>query len=220
MDLTQNHAEIAWSHWTAQFGDSPRLEALVKALYQPANENQEALLALFEERWLDTAAGTQLDGIGQIVGQPRVIPQNFAFPFFGFEGQPAIERFGEARLRRQDEQTSGGSVELPDAEYRRLLYWKIAVNNGHGSAPELRKAVRPIFGASVVIINNVGNASFDLFLGGIADGDSPFLQNVESWIPKAAGVGINTVTTTPNLPFGFREQDLYGFEVGVFAEVI
>lgn len=46
MNLNQDHADVAWANWTAQFGDSPRLESIVKALHQPANGLQGALLQL------------------------------------------------------------------------------------------------------------------------------------------------------------------------------
>lgn len=40
------------------------------------------------------------------------------------------------------------------------------------------------------------------------------------WVPKAAGVGILTITTSPETPFGFKNQGFYGFGVGVMAHMM
>ncbi|MCT9127503.1 DUF2612 domain-containing protein [Cupriavidus gilardii] len=158
MDLTQDHAGTAWGHWLSQFDGKPRLEALVKALLKPADGIQGALKALYEERWLDTAVGKQLDGIGEIVGLSRVIDEALFTAFFGFVGQPAIGGFGQARIRRGYENALVGSTTLQDPEYRKLLYWKIALNNGHGTAPEIVTALKPIFDVERVIVEDAGNA--------------------------------------------------------------
>src|SRR5690606_15665488 len=135
MNLEQDHADIAWNHFLGQYGSSPRLESLVRALYAPLQHQQ--LKALHDERWLDSAVGRQLDGIGEIVGQSREIENSIYVQFFGFVGQPATAGFGQARIRREHESETSGSTRLLDAEYRRILYWKIAVNNGHGTTPEI-----------------------------------------------------------------------------------
>ncbi len=216
MDLEQNHADIAWGHFTGQFQKSPRLESFVKSLYQPIGP--EMLLTVFNDRWLDTAEGAQLDGIGQIVGMPRKIDNTFLIKFFGFNSQPNSGTFGEARLRREGEATMGGSAVLMDPEYRKILYWKIAVNNGRGTAPEIAAAVKAIFDATWCSIVDAGNAKIQIVFNVTPNTNPAFLVTPLMWIPKAAGIGVELLITDEEKPFGFRHQNLYGFGEGVILQ--
>lgn len=220
MDFTQDNGLIAWNHWTAQFANSPRLQAIVRALYPPMQMSQDSLRQLLDERWLDTAVGAQLDGIGQIVGQSREIDETVYVPFFGFLGQPSILGFGQARMRRENEPPISGSTRLLDAEYRKVLYWKIAVNNGHGTAPEIARALSFIFDASMIRIRDVGNAKIIVWASRIPGPNDPLMVNPKRWIPKAAGVGVQLVSGSTETPFGFANQGFYGFGVGVMAREI
>lgn len=218
-DLTQDHAAIAWSHWPAQFPDGTRLEALVKSLVQPLNFTEAALLQLLNDRWLDTAEGRQLDGIGDIVGLPRVIDDVVYIQFFGFINQPAIAGFSIGRLRRANELAVGGSTTLLDPEYRRLLYWKIAINNGHGTTPEIIAALKPILDVTKVVVQDVGNAKIGIWVNRLPGPSDPLMVNARRWVPKAAGVGL-TLTASTDKPFGFSNQGYFGFGVGVMARGI
>lgn len=215
MDFSQNHADIAWRNFLAQYGESPKLESVVRALYSPMQQMQDSLRQLYDERWLDTASGAQLDGIGQIVGQTRDIPDTVSVTFFGFSNQDDVAGFGGARLRRQEEDTSsGGTTRLLDAEYRKVLYWKIAANNGHGTAPEIAAAVRAIFDASVVRVRDMGNAKIGVWFNTTPQTNPVMLADPLRWVPAAAGVGLELLSNTDDRPFGFSIQGLFGFGVG------
>lgn len=215
MDLDQNHADIAWGNFLAQYGSSPRLEAVVKALYAPLSHKQ--LKALCDERWLDTAVGKQLDGIGEIVGQSREIDDALYVQFFGFDGQSDVMGFGKARLRRQYEPAVAGSTRLLDTEYRKILYWKIGMNNGHGTAPEIAASVKAIFDASVVRVRDMGNAKIGVWFNTTLETNPALLLNPARWVPALAGVGVDLLSNTDEKPFGFLSQGLYGFGEGVMA---
>lgn len=218
-DLLQDHGLIAWNHWLAQFPNGTRLEALVRALHQPMAGVQSALLQLLRNRWLDVAEGAQLDGIGEIVGLPRVIDDVVYVQFFGFIDQPGIAGFGVGRLRRANELTIGGSTTLLDPEYRRLLYWKIAINNGHGTTPEIISALKPILEVDTVVVQDRGNAKIAIWVDRLPGLSDPLMVNARRWVPKAAGVGL-ILSASTNKPFGFVEQGFYGFGVGVMAREI
>lgn len=219
LDLTQDHAAIGWGHWLAQFKDGSRLEAVVKALLQPWNGAEDALLELLTERWLDTAVGQQLDGIGDIVGLPRIISDVVYVQFFGFVSQPGIAGFDVGRLRRDYESTVGGSTTLLDPEYRRLLYWKIAINNGHGTTPEIIAALKPILDVTRVVVEDMGNAKIAIWVNRLPGPADPLMTNARRWVPKATGVGL-VLTASTDVPFGFLEQGYFGFGVGVMARGI
>lgn len=219
MDLDQNHPDIAWSHWTAQFEGKQNLEAFSKAMLAPAQGIQTALKQLRDERWLDNAVGQQLDGIGEIVGQPRTIPDTVYLLFFGYAEQPAATAYNQARYRRADESAVGGTTVLPDEEYRQILRWKIGVNNGHGTLPEIAHALATMLGTEYAAVTNAGNAKVRVFIP-VSAQQSVFLSTIKQYIPKAAGVGIQIILGGTQKPFGYAEQGYFGYGVGTYAGVI
>jgi hypothetical protein len=66
-----DHVERAKARLLQQFHGNPDMEALVEVIAAKGQELEDALFALIAGRALDTAEGTQLDGIGSIVGQDR-----------------------------------------------------------------------------------------------------------------------------------------------------
>lgn len=216
MDLNADHGAIAWSHFTAQFQNSRRLQAVVESLH-PQSTN-DMLIGLYNNRWLDTAVGKQLDGIGEIVGIGRNIENAFANVFFGFESQPNSDTFSKARIRRRGESDVGGSALLNDEEYRKVLYWKIAINNGHGTAAEIASAIKVIFDAGWCIVSDIGNAKIRVIFNVTAQTIPAFLTQPENWIPRAAGVGLELSIVDIEKVFGFREQGFYGFGEGVILQ--
>lgn len=188
IDIRHNQDEIAWSNWLAQFEDSERLESLVRSLYWGANRDAKAASELYLNRWLDTARGAQLDGIGDIVQQPREILAG-QVPFFGFISQSNSRTFGQARLRREPETDIQGAVPLRDAEYRQALRWKIAVNRGTGTAKDIADAVNAVFNTTGTKVANQGNAKITVIVDVQMDEDNPLIVNKDKWVPVAAGVG-------------------------------
>lgn len=214
------HDIIAWQHCLAQFDHSPKFEALVKSLYQPLNRLQTAYIDLLDKRHLETAEGVQLDGIGQIVGLPREMSDSVYSVFFGFDGQPQILSFRQARLRRQHESHIQGNVKLNDAEYRRLLAWKIAINNGYGTMEQIAHSVQTIFKTADIRIRDAGNAKIHIWLQATRETNSTLLNKAHRWIPKAGGVGVEMVLTSKDKAFGFVSQGLKGFNRGQMARAV
>lgn len=59
-------------------GEKTNLQKLIAALVVPAQDINDTLLQLQNLRWLATAQGVQLDGIGQILGLARQVGQSDA----------------------------------------------------------------------------------------------------------------------------------------------
>ncbi|KUE88875.1 hypothetical protein ASL20_09625 [Cupriavidus necator] len=221
MDLSQKHDDIAWSHWLAQFRDGSYVEALVRALLKPADGIQQALRDLLERRWLDTAFGKQLDMIGTIVIMPRPSYYAPSYDYFGFVED--FEALGFDQAPFWDEDNAGASrvlKQLSDERYRRLLYWKIAINNGHGTQPEIVASLKAIFGATRVVVQDAGNAKFRIWMNTMPVPIIPGENAFSAYVPKLAGVGILSFTASGPKPFGFVNQGLYGFGEGVLARAV
>ena len=66
------HAEEAKHHLLWQFHGRPRIEAVVDAFGAQVQLAETVVWQLYTERGVDTAVGVQLDGLGALVGEPRV----------------------------------------------------------------------------------------------------------------------------------------------------
>ncbi len=71
MSVINDHADRSTALLLEQFKRSPRLHDLVRALVEPLQGLENVFQDLLTLRALDTAFGAQLDGIGEIVDEPR-----------------------------------------------------------------------------------------------------------------------------------------------------
>lgn len=69
-------SEKGISRLAYQFDTSEKFKGFLESFLAQADEIQIANTQLIEERWLDTAEGAQLDGIGDIVGIERPVGVN------------------------------------------------------------------------------------------------------------------------------------------------
>ena len=122
-----DHEELAISRLVSQFREATTLIAYIQALLSEANTLEEVGHSLITGRSLDGAVGVQLDILGEIVGQPRVLIDATTTPYFGFQGAPNAQSFGDindptvgGRFRSVDEQATGYRT-LSDEEYRFYL---------------------------------------------------------------------------------------------------
>ena len=74
MTLTHKLTHVAdgLKHLAYQFQDLPNFEAILIAWLNRIQEIEDVLWELIDERTIDAAVGVQLDGIGAIVGEPRL----------------------------------------------------------------------------------------------------------------------------------------------------
>jgi hypothetical protein len=68
---TTDHVTEALEHFVEQFKGKPNLSALMTAFVNQVQDLEDACYELYTERWIDTAVGVQLDGLGAIVGEDR-----------------------------------------------------------------------------------------------------------------------------------------------------
>lgn len=200
----QDHGAVAWSHILIQYRGAPILESFVKSLYQPLNDLHGALSDLLDKRTLDKAVGAQLDGIGEIVGIRRLFQRDRTAWAFGFKGQTLTKGFGEAPFfDALDASQQGVSDYLADDDYRNLIRFKISLNNGHATSAEIYTAMRYVFNATHVLVEETGDASLKIYF----DRESApgfVLEAPEAFVPRAAGVRLEMFGELAKLYFGFK----------------
>ena len=218
LQFPHDHADIAWSHFLAQHIGKAKTESFVRSFYPPLNVLDKALNDLYTLRWLDTAEGVQLDGIGSIVGIPRSIANSIYIPFFGFSVQISGRGFGVARMRHKREPYAQSSI-LGDVEYRAVIHLKISLNNGHGTAEEIIHAFNSSLQVTRTRVEDQGNANARVYINDFIMPYDPRSQLLEYMIPKAAGVKLWPYYVNADYIFGFINQNMgyYGFDIGVLA---
>lgn len=185
-------ADDAWARFHLQHQDKPVLEGFVRSFYGPLDQLALSVLQLSQLRGVNTARGAQLDGVGQIVGLGRKIPQGLYIAFFGFETQPAGRAFGVARMRRRSDPWAD-TLTLPDDDYRRLLKAKILLNNAAGLSEDIVEAIKLIFRVDRAYVENTGPASVKLHIGRLLDPGDATWELFSGLLPVASGVSV-----TPN----------------------
>lgn len=67
-----DYVAIGQGRLTNYFSEKPKLRGVVKAMLQRFNDIEVLAEEVRTQRWIDTAVGVQLDGVGYIVGEPRL----------------------------------------------------------------------------------------------------------------------------------------------------
>jgi hypothetical protein len=209
-------SETAWGHFLIQFEGKPYVKEVVTAIFEPLDMLAKAYEDLRTKRGVETAEGKQLDGVGEIVGVSREIPQGVYLSYFGFREQPAGRGFGQARMRRAGDPIAY-SAYAPDSEFRQMIKAKIRLNNSFGSSEDIIAATREIFMAPAARVKDMGNATAQLWIGRPAAPDKTPYAFYSKLIPRAAGVRLIPIFFSAENAFGFREQGLKGFGVGIMA---
>lgn len=228
-ESTIDHTDRMRQHLISQFqwdvinekiyNDKPVLRAILSAFGTEMDELNQAVNDLKNKRWIDTADGVQLDGIGEIVDRNRRIDKAIAIPFFGFLGQPSTKGFGQARFRGGNE-TAFTSYILEDAEYKTVLREKVIKNSSRGTAEDTLRSLKFIFNAPTVAMEEVGNANIVAAIGRNLNDSDKILASAVDLIVRAGGVGLKYKAYYPSAYFGFLGQpNAQGFGLGAFAQM-
>jgi len=186
---------------TFAFEESPVFDKYLQLLTQPSLEIQEVLRQLMQERSIDTAVGAQLDIIGRIVGQDRTLIDSDLIPFFGYEGNPASNSYGDLSVGSSGgyywdyNKPLSGNVTLSDEQYRLFIKAKILKNITRSTPDEVIEFIKFVFGAEVVNISYSQNAyAVILVSNDLNQFEKTLLQYVTTkgfrsyFIPKTIGV--------------------------------
>lgn len=206
--IEEDYLSVARSRITEQFRDKPVLDRMLQLLLAAQIEIQSALKDLMQLRSLDTATGEQLNILGRIVGQDRVLLNSDLYSFFGFQGALKAGSMGTLEdptvgsIFYSLGAPLGGNIELDDETYRLFIRAKILKNTTASTSEEFIRSINLIFGSSAVIAiedesaGQSGNVTV-LFNRHLSDFERAILLYVDSssgypssFIPKTIGVNV------------------------------
>lgn len=208
MSTTIDHKQLAQSRLATQFRESTNLINYIKSLLVEADTLEQVFQDIIDKRWIDTAEGINLDIIGSIVGQPRELIDATVLFYFGFLTSPGALSFGTisdpsvgGRFRSVSESTTG-SRQLTDDEYRFFIKARIVKNSIIPTLPETTAFFRFLFNVEQVIIID-GNMRYTVQIGRLlTENEKVFLLNTDL-IPKVAGVNGSYQEYESAIAFGF-----------------
>lgn len=216
-----DYQEMATSRYTDLFKGDVVFDAMVKSIITPL-QSYQIFLKDFHDNFLsiDNSFGQQLDIIGGLVGQPRVLLNFLTDPYFGFKGAANVKSFGIGAnsgvggyWRSILNPNSGSANTLDDVTYRKLLKARIIKNNSKGSINDFllvmniltgntltRVDVAPISGTALVTVVEPVDPLVGYYLGKVREsgGIIPLPLGVKlvlQTVPSYAAQHTRTLTT-------------------------
>lgn len=220
----ENYLATARSRVTEQFkldttdgSGAVVFDRYLQLLIDAQTNIQEVFKDLLQLRDLDNATGAQLDVIGRIVGQDRVLLNADLYTFFGFQGALKAASFGEYGSNLYGGKfldygsPIGGNIALDDETYRLFIRAKIYKNTTNSTPEEFIEVINLIFGTTGTFLSEDGNANVTILFGRqLSDFEKGLLAYINSTdgypsrlIPKTVGVGIKYGEYQADNFFGF-----------------
>lgn len=215
----QEYLPIARGRYTQQFKDKPNIDKLITTWLSGSLELQETVSDIDDIKYIDRASGEQLDNIGEIVGQPRVLIDADLIAFFGFQGLSLSRSYGDlndpsagGRWKSLNE-SSTGNIALADNEYRLFIRAKILRNKTVATTEDVIESIKFLFQADRVnLLEDTGPASYRVAIGKkLSQLEKNLLQYdyqdgvKRSLVVKPAGVGAGNFSE-------FDPEQFFSFE--------
>lgn len=191
-----DHQELGRSRVATQYTEAQKFLAYIRALLASSAEMETVLQKVAEQSDIDLAEGVNLDVIGEVVGISRILPNSIAVKFFGFEGQPGGDVFGEegalgigSRFREELEPETATSV-LADPEYRLLLRAKIVKNHAQGTNEDILQGLAYLFNTPATVIEDIGGMRIGVAIGRQLTFQEKAMVTTLDILPRPDGVQI------------------------------
>jgi len=202
------HTEKVITRLSTAYRDSTNLINYIKALLSEANTLEEVFQSLLSDRWIDTAIGVQLDIIGAIVGQNRILVDSTVLSYFGFATGIGSNSFGTlsdpavgGRFRGIGESTTGDRV-LTDDEYRIYIRARVIKNSITPTLPQMISFLKFLFNVDQIVIID-SHMSYTVQIGRpLSSNEKAFLTTTDL-VPKVAAVNVNYQEYNSECAFGF-----------------
>lgn len=204
-----------------EHADKPDFLAALAAVLQPFADLSAQLETLITLLDVDTAVGEQLDFIGQWVGVSRTLRVAITGVFFGLD--QAGVGFDEG-IWLQPYQATTGLLELPDEQYRLVLFVRILNNSWDGSLAAAYTIYDALFANTpyVPFIEDHCDLTISLGLAGaVPDALTMALLKQGYLNVKPAGVTLQDYITPsqtgPIFAFDMTTPYFAGFDSGAWA---
>lgn len=146
----------AVSRYTDQFQDKPVFDKYVQLLLNEKINVQAAMQQLMQLRSLDTATGKQLDIIGNIVGQERILVDSGLYVYFGWAEDPTAGGWADENnpssgyqwISENNLNSPTDYVYIDDETYRLFIRSKILKNISGVSPEEIIEFFNFLFGTT------------------------------------------------------------------------
>lgn len=192
-----DHQALGRSRVATQYTESQKFLAYIRVLLASSAELESVLQTVALQSDIDVAEGVNLDVIGEIVGISRILPNSIAMKFFGFQGQPGGDIFGEegvlgigSRFRDELEPETATSV-LADPEYRLLIRAKIVKNHAKGTCEDILQGLAYLFNAPLTVVDDLGGMAIGVAIGRQLTFQEQVLVKTLDILPRPAGVRIS-----------------------------
>jgi len=148
-----DYTELVNSRLTGLFSkDNGVFAAIVTSITDTLDQYQSEYINIISNLLsIDNSEGAQLDLIGKIVGQDRVLANFYDTPYFGFEDAPLAQSFGTVsnpstggKFRSITNTNVGENRLLTDVEYRRIIKARILKNNSRSTLNDFLQVVNMI----------------------------------------------------------------------------
>lgn len=197
----------------------PNFLAVLSACVQPIADIAAFIGSINEAYDIDNAEGAQLDTLGVLVGRSRALKLPVSGVFFSFD---------TAGLGLDEGVWQYGSetqiFDLPDAQYRTVLFMKIANNSWNGSLPAAYAILNELFAGTPYtpfIVDN-GDKTLDIGLAGSPPDALTFAILTQGFFdlrPATYRVAnyVTPSTTGPMFGFDLNTTLVAGFDAGAWA---
>lgn len=206
-----NHENLAISRLATQFRESENLKEYIKAFLKQSDELETVYQSFLSKFDLETAEGDQLDILGKIVGQDRILLDAVVLFYFGYFGALGAQSFGSlsdpelgARFREIGESTTGNRL-LVDDEYREFIRARIVKNSITPTNEEMSAFFRLLFNVQQVHIVDVNGAmNYTVKIGKILSDNERVFLLLTDLVPKVAAVGVGYEMYSAGEAFGYQ----------------
>ena len=206
---------------TSEHASKPNFMAMLSVTLQPVADNIAILQSIPTAYDVDFAVGEQLDTVGEWVGITRNISTPLTGVFFSWD----VVGLGWGEGNWISSINASQLTQLPDPQYRTLLYAKIAANHWDGTIPGAYKVFDTIFegtGFGVLIQDLQGMHMSMALTGPVPDAVTQALFTGGYFNLKPAGVRIDKyylppVDNVPYFGFGVSSPFIAGWGIGYWG---
>lgn len=187
-----NHEDLVRDKIISHYRESNVVDWII-ALLSEANNLEDVFSNIIKSRMLDHARDAELDVIGYIVGQSRILVDANVFNYFGFSPNSQANSFGTTidpsvggRFRSVREPSIGFRT-LNDDEYKLLIRSRIIKNNTGVTREDIISQLKFLFNAPSVIVTEETMKICFLIGRILTSNEVAIIENTDI-LPKPTGV--------------------------------